>query len=498
MTRPVYALRGNIIKIRAPYNKNFLNELKALSGYRYDTALNCLVIDNTHENFMRLMAIAGRLGIALEDHDLAPDPYGVNSDSGSGGGSGKVGAAPVKDAGPKAPQAMSASKTINNDEKSGESCHEKKRVTITPAAKTENGGAPFRDEVAGDVTEPIPAKGFTGGIIAGEYEGLEMLSDGFKREQGTALEKRLAELLADDDEEESPLGPARRSARSKELDEAYDDAMRRLEAELKSRRYSKSTIASYTHHVEDFMEFIAKPSNEATEADVKAYVLSLAEEKDFSASSMNIAINAIKFFLREVLDKNLITSVIKRPRKDKKLPVVLSGDEISRLLSVTKNFKHNLLLQIVYSCGLRVGEAVRLKFEDIDFDRRTLKVRSGKGRKDRYTIISRTALDTLKIYMKTFSPADWIFPGSPPKNPITTRTAEKIFETALKKAGIKKSAGIHSLRHSFATHLLESGVDIRFIQRLLGHANLKTTEIYTHVSTRYIEKIVSPLDTLMK
>ncbi len=282
-----------------------------------------------------------------------------------------------------------------------------------------------------------------------------------------------------------------------ELRTEPDESLYQLESALLSRRYSKSTIKSYLYHVNKMLEYVKKPAIDIVESDIKSYILNMADSEKFAVSSMNIAINAIKFFLSEILNKNFLMISVKRPRKDKKLPVVLNFDEVNRIITVTENFKHKLLLMIIYSGGLRVGEAVRLKYEDIDFERKTVRITSGKGRKDRYTIISKAALERLKLYMEPLQDGRWIFPGADSGRHLSIRSAEKIFEIALNRAAIKKTASVHSLRHSFATHLLESGVDIRYIQRLLGHANIKTTEIYTHVSSKYMESIVSPLDNIM-
>jgi site-specific recombinase XerD len=476
--------------------------LKKIAGYRYDFELECGIIPNSHANFSRLIEITRRLGIEIEDYDLIQPSGTISSktpgntaanDSDTFSGDIRANDTNITTDSGNGPSNLSdtfskTSVTNSKDDRPSVNKPSPKTSPRTVANPVDKNTAlsdnskdtyPSNTKNSGD-TRLIPDE--TDDNLLSNYKGA--IKDNFNgiKPSNSAGRGNFPELS------NPAVSP----------DQAYDDAIQKLENELISRRYSKSTIKSYVRHVENFMEFIDKPSSYATEADVKSYVLSLAVDKDFSTSSMNIAINAIKFFLSEILDKNYITSVIKRPRKDKKLPVVLSSEEVKKILDVTKNFKHNLLLMIIYSCGLRVGEAVNLKFEDVDFDRHMLKIRSGKGRKDRYTIISNAALASLKVYIKPFSPSDWIFPGTPSKNHITTRTAEKVFETALKNAAIKKSAGIHSLRHSFATHLLESGVDIRYIQQLLGHVNLKTTEIYTHVSTKHIEKIVSPLDSIMR
>ena len=176
--------------------------------------------------------------------------------------------------------------------------------------------------------------------------------------------------------------------------------------------------------------------------------------------------------------------------------MVLSKEEIAKILSVVSNIKHKSILMLVYSAGLRVSEVVKLRPEDIDSDRKLIFIKGDKGRKDRYTTLSNVALETLRIYYKSVKPKDWLFPGQKGGRHISTRTVEKVFEDAVEKAGIKKEISVHSLRHSYATHLLESGTDLRYIQELLGHRSSKTTEIYTHVSKKSIGKIVNPLDNL--
>jgi len=187
---------------------------------------------------------------------------------------------------------------------------------------------------------------------------------------------------------------------------------------------------------------------------------------------------------------------IKRPKKDKKLPVVLSQNEVSRILSSVSNIKHRAILMFVYSGGLRISEVVKLKAENIDTQRKLIHIHGAKGRKDRYTILSDVALKTSKLYIDFFQPKEWLFPSKNADSHITTRTVQRVFEQTYKNAGIKKDVTVHSLRHSFATHLLESGVDLRYIQELLGHKNSKTTEIYTHVSNKRLSGIKNPLDSL--
>lgn len=265
--------------------------------------------------------------------------------------------------------------------------------------------------------------------------------------------------------------------------------------ELAGRKYSAKTIDSYMHYAGGFLEFIRKNPLSADESDVKSFLYDLAAG-GVSAATVNLAINAIKSFFAVALRKNFVFENIVRPRKDKKLPVVLSTAEVTKIISAVENLKHVLILMLVYSAGLRVGEVVKLKFSDIDMERNMIHVRSAKGRKDRYTLLSEKMLEKLRVYADTADVSLWLFHGQDPATHISVRAVEKIFENALKKSGVKKDVGIHSLRHSFATHLLENGIDVRYIQKLLGHANVKTTEIYTHVSRKHLGKIKSPLDEM--
>jgi site-specific recombinase XerD len=201
-----------------------------------------------------------------------------------------------------------------------------------------------------------------------------------------------------------------------------------------------------------------------------------------------------KSYYGEVLKRRFVYS-IRRPKKDKRLPVVLSQEEVSGIFSSVNNIKHKLILMLMYSAGLRIGEVVKLRVGDIDVKRRLIRIRGGKGRKDRYTILSEVALNTFKEYVEKYKPEKWLFPGQRKDRHISTRAVQAIFEKARDKAGIKKEITVHSLRHSFATHLLESGVDLRYIQELLGQKSSKTTEIYTHVAIPE-RKIRSPLDLM--
>ncbi|MBI4685072.1 MAG: site-specific integrase [Nitrospirae bacterium] len=268
-----------------------------------------------------------------------------------------------------------------------------------------------------------------------------------------------------------------------------------LRRELLSQKYSYRTVKGYLYYNRDFLDFVKKQPSEVNDNDLKDYLLYLAEEKQSATATLNQAINALKFYYGSMLKRKFVYEV-KRPRKDKKLPVVLSKEEVAKILSAVDNIKHRAILMLIYSAGLRVGEVVKMKAEDIDSKRMLIHVKGAKGRKDRYTILSETALNVLRKYWREYKPQKWLFEGARRDRYISTRTVQHILEHACTQTNTKKDISVHTLRHSFATHLLENGVDLRYIQELLGHAHSKTTEIYTHVSTKSLGKIRSPLDSL--
>ncbi len=267
--------------------------------------------------------------------------------------------------------------------------------------------------------------------------------------------------------------------------------------ELRLYGYSSKTIKAYKNHLIKFLSYLNRPLKDASIKNIKDYILCLMGEKGVSHSYVGQAVSALKFYYEEVLKNTDFLVELPRPKKENKLPDVLSQEEVLGILCSIKNPKHKALMLIVYSSGLRVGEVVRLKITDIDSKRMLIHVRDAKGRKDRYTMLSKQALIYLRSYFKVFRPEIWLFPGDKEESHLSERTAQRIFENACQKSGIIKKVSIHSLRHSFATHLLEEGTDLRYIQELLGHSSSKTTEIYTHVSKRDITKIQSPLDRLM-
>jgi integrase/recombinase XerD len=233
------------------------------------------------------------------------------------------------------------------------------------------------------------------------------------------------------------------------------------------------------------------------ETDIRSYLLYLLEEKRFSAATVNQVFNALRFLYVELYKMPFTIGSLPRPKKEKQLPVVLSQEEVLRVLEAIDNLKHKTILMLIYSAGLRIGEAVRLKIEDVDGERKLIYLKSAKGKKDRYTLLSDVALENLREYFKAYRPKEYLFEGAPGRKHIAERSVQEVFKRAAGMAGIRKHVTVHSLRHSFATHLLESGIDLRYIQEVLGHASSKTTEIYTHVSKQKLGKIINPLDAAM-
>lgn len=243
--------------------------------------------------------------------------------------------------------------------------------------------------------------------------------------------------------------------------------------------------------------FIDKTLDVVTPEDIEAYQRYLVTERKVGFSSFNQAACALRFFYRTCLGKT-DWPIIRMPyqRKRRTLPEILAPEEVLAIFAACHNLKHKTLLMTSYSGGLRLGETLGLLPSDIDSTRMMIRIEQGKGRKDRYTMLSPTLLDALRVYWKAFRPVRWLFEGRKPGQPLAPSTAEKVFTTAAGRAGVRKSVSFHSLRHGFATHLLEGGTNIRVIQALLGHQSLATTQVYTHVAQNYVNATGSPLDRL--
>jgi len=274
------------------------------------------------------------------------------------------------------------------------------------------------------------------------------------------------------------------------------DVITSFENYMRQRRYSENTIKSYKESLRVFVAFIGnKALSEITMNDIETFNQEYIIRKGFSSSYQNQVINALKLYFRRFHTTHFDLLLIERPKAGFKLPVVLSLDEVERLLNGTKNLKHRAMLSVIYSAGLRMGELIDLKISDIDSSRMVIHIQKAKGMKDRIVPLSESTLDLLRTYFKTYRPTEYLFNGE--HAPQYSRTSlQSVFKQAIKRAGIRKKCTLHSLRHSFATHLLEGGVNLRYIQEFLGHNSPKTTMIYTHVSSESARKIISPIEQI--
>jgi len=270
-----------------------------------------------------------------------------------------------------------------------------------------------------------------------------------------------------------------------------DNTFANLTRELRIRNYSRSTIESYLHYNEELLRFCEKDPREVNTEDIKNYFDFLSGKN--SASTVSVAYNAIHFYYGEIWKRSFFVN-IHQPKKNKYLPVVLSKEEVNRMIEMTTNPKHNCTISLLYGTGVRVSELTHIKMRDIDLDRMMLRVFQGKGGKDRFVMLPEKLKNILAIQAKLKTANDFLFTNGRGSR-LTEATIQKIVGQSAERAGIKKNVSPHTLRHSFATHLLENGTDIRYIQELLGHAKLQTTQIYTHVANSNLKNIKSPLDS---
>lgn len=264
---------------------------------------------------------------------------------------------------------------------------------------------------------------------------------------------------------------------------------------LETKRYSLHTARTYVTQFTEFINhFPQKELNQIDELDIRAYSRYLVK-LGRSASLQNQAINAIKFYYEQVLNMPQRFYDIERPRKEQKLPTVLSKEEVQAMLQSTDNLKHRAILTTLYSCGLRLSELLELRLTDLKRDRNLVLVRQGKGKKDRHTVLGAKTIALLDRYIEEYKPEEFVFEGHG-GGPYSAKSVQNIVKNSATRAGIRQTVSPHTLRHSFATHSLEAGVDLRYIQTALGHTSPKTTEIYTHVSTKNLSGIVSPLENM--
>ena len=263
------------------------------------------------------------------------------------------------------------------------------------------------------------------------------------------------------------------------------------------KRYSQNTIKTYVSYMRSFMEeFSHRNLGSITTPEINRYISKLIRTRGISPSQQNQRINAIKFYYEKVLGRKKEYYQLNRPKREKRLPRILTVEEVELLLKHCNNLKHKCILMTLYSGGLRRSELINLKITDIDSRRMLIRISNSKGNKDRYTLLSEKLVELLRDYFRFYRPKHWLFEGQG-GGPYSATSIENIFRKALRKAKITKHATPHTLRHSFATHLLEQGINLRYIQELLGHSSIKTTEIYTHVSSKQLSKIKNPLDNLL-
>ena len=302
--------------------------------------------------------------------------------------------------------------------------------------------------------------------------------------RGVTMEKTIVSI---------PLVSENNMSNNAEKNITENKILKKLEIEMKLRGFSANTIDSYLLYNQKFLEYNKKSPEDVTEDDIKEFMVHKMEDS-VSNGSLSYIKSALKFYYDEILGKKF--SWIKTPRTTKSLPIILTKNEIKELLDNTENEKHRLMIELLYSTGLRLSECINLKYSDLDLKESVGWVRKGKGSKDRIFIISEMFKNDLIIYKEKygFSENGFIFTVNGRK--MSPRGIQHAIKISVERAGIEKSVHVHTLRHSFATHLLENGVDIRKIQQLLGHSNLQTTQIYTQVSSEEIKKIKSPLDIL--
>ncbi len=266
---------------------------------------------------------------------------------------------------------------------------------------------------------------------------------------------------------------------------------------MRSRRYSESTVNTYSDAMKLFLKHHSqKKISEISNQDIIIFNNEYILARNRSASFQNQVVNAIKLFFCEIANSKIDVHLIHRPKRQKLLPNILSKQEVKSILDAPHNLKHKAMLSLIYACGLRCGELRKLKPEHIDSKRNVLIIKQAKGRKDRIAPLSDKIIELLRTYYKIFKPKVYLFEGAIVGEEYDERSLQNVLKQSIAKAGIKKPVTLHWLRHSYATHLLESGTDLRYIQEILGHSSSRTTEIYTHVSTKSIQKIVSPFDTL--
>lgn len=285
------------------------------------------------------------------------------------------------------------------------------------------------------------------------------------------------------------------STHREKIEADHDILLIPLKTEVLRRNYSKKTLKSYFLYNRAFLRSVEKNPYAVTEPELKIYLDRILYERNLASNSLRAALQSFKFYYNIVIGVRFLISY-SLPKRENKIPESLSRKEVTRIIESLSNPKHKLLLKLCYGSGLRVGELVKLKGYDLDWDKKSIRIRQGKGKKDRFSLLPNSCKEDLNNLFKHQVRSSWIFTGQIPGKHLSVRTAENIFTSAKNKAGITKDVSIHDLRHAFAIHLLESGTSIKMIQRLLGHVSVKTTEIYARIVDPMVSKVKSPLDDL--
>jgi site-specific recombinase XerD len=271
---------------------------------------------------------------------------------------------------------------------------------------------------------------------------------------------------------------------------------KRMINDLVVRGLSENTQEAYLRAVTQLTKFYRRSPDQISECEVQDFLVHLSQERHLTWGSCNVTSHGLRFFYRITLGRSMPAFYVPCAKEPSKLPQILSQEEVTKLIQMTLNRKHRALLMAAYGAGLRVGELVRLKVSDIDSDRMSLRVDQGKGKKDRYTLLSKRLLQELRLYWQAYRPVFWLFPGQDGKSTLNRSSAQRVYYQAKERAGVAKQGGIHSMRHAFATHLLEAGTDLHTIQRLLGHTSISTTMRYFHLTQGHLSGTRSPLDLL--
>lgn len=271
---------------------------------------------------------------------------------------------------------------------------------------------------------------------------------------------------------------------------------RRMEQDMRIRNYSERTIRTYVDWISALARHFGKSPDRLGPEEVRLWQVYLKEEKKASWSAFNQATSALRFFYRTTLSRDWDSERLPFAKRERRLPVVLSREEVMAFLQEVRNLKHRTVLTVMYASGLRLSEALSLRIEDVDSARCVLIIRQGKGKKDRMGLLSQRLLKALRAYWAAYHPRSWLFPGEPPSSPLTPTAIQKVCAPAALRAGLRRRVTTHTMRHCFATHLLEAGVDLVTIQRLLGHGSLRTTAQYLHVATQVPRTSDSPFDLL--